>query len=228
MNMTKPTSLRACFCTNWGERIVLHISRYSDRPNPEKALIQDILFYLNQFPLTFGWYTTDVAVYDETELNRLRGRDSDFFILHQRCILHHLNSPIEVKKTYTRLIDANKKYIHLNRIFSKAIIQNGVFKGRYRTTDLDSVSQALLGVGKHGRLNAGTSDISLLPVEVQMRYVRRDSELAMLLAQYNNCLALRIMKVFAGYAEMDYYLVCHTEISKWYAKLCCFHTWLTF
>jgi DNA polymerase, archaea type len=23
----------ACFCTNWGERVVLHISRYSDRPN---------------------------------------------------------------------------------------------------------------------------------------------------------------------------------------------------
>lgn len=51
-----------------------------------------------------------------------------------------------------------------------------------------------------------------------MRYVRRDSELAMLLAQYNNCLALRIMKIFAAYAEMEYYLVCHTEISTWYAN----------
>lgn len=51
-----------------------------------------------------------------------------------------------------------------------------------------------------------------------MRYVRRDSELAMLLAQYNNCLALRIMKIFAAYAQMDYYLVCHTEISYWYAN----------
>jgi DNA polymerase, archaea type len=51
-----------------------------------------------------------------------------------------------------------------------------------------------------------------------MRYVRRDSELAMLLAQYNSCLALRIMKIFADYARMDYYLVCHTEISKWYAN----------
>jgi DNA polymerase, archaea type len=48
--------------------------------------------------------------------------------------------------------------------------------------------------------------------------LRRDSELAMLLAQYNNCLALRIMKVFAGYAKMDYYLTCHTEISTWYAN----------
>src|ERR1041384_6036479 len=48
----------ACFCTNWDERIVLHISRYSGSSNPERELIKDILFYLNQFPLTFGWYTT--------------------------------------------------------------------------------------------------------------------------------------------------------------------------
>ena len=51
-----------------------------------------------------------------------------------------------------------------------------------------------------------------------MRYVRRDSELTMLLAQHNNCLALRTMKVFAGYAKMDYYLVCHTDIANWYAN----------
>ena len=173
---------------------------------------------MNQFPLTFGWYTTGLAVYDDTGLNRIRDRDSDFFVLHQRCMFHHLTSPIEVKKTYTRLVDSNKKHIDLNRIFSKAIIQTGVFEGRYRTTDLDSVSQALLGLRKYGKLNAGTSDISSLPVEEQARYVRRDSELAMLLAQYNNCLALRIMKIFADYAKMDYYMVCHTEISKWYAN----------
>jgi DNA polymerase, archaea type len=91
----------------------------------------------------------------------------------------------------------------VERGYSTPIVQNGVFEGKYRTTDLDSVSQALLGggVGKYGKLNAGTSDIFSLPVEEQIRYVRRDSELVMLLAQYNNCLALRIMKVFAGYAK---------------------------
>ena len=218
MNIPRPKSTQRVFCTNWGERILLHISKYSTNPNPEKALIQDILFYLNQFPLTFGWYSTGVAVYDDRGISRVRGRDSDFFVLHQRCMLYHLPSPIEVKKTYARLADSNKKHIDLNRIFSKAIIQNGVFEGRYRTTDLDSVSQSLLGVGKYGKLNAGTSDISSLPFDEQMRYVRRDSELTMLLAQHNNCLALRIMKIFAAYANMDYYLVCQTEISTWYAN----------
>jgi DNA polymerase, archaea type len=217
---TKTKIFAACFCTNWGERIVLHISRYSNNYNAEKALIQDILFYFNQFPLTFGWYSTGVTVYDDTGLNRIRGCDSDLFVLHQRCIFHHLSSPVEVRKTYTWLADPDKKHIDLHSVFSKPIVQNGVFEGKYRTTDLDSVSKALLGVGvgKYGKLNAGTSDIFSLPVEEQMRYVRRDSELVMLLAQYNNCLALRIMKVFAGYAKMDYYQVCHTEIGRWYAK----------
>ena len=81
--------------------------------------------------------------------------------MHQRCILYHLNSPIEVKETYAQLVDSNKKHIDLNKIF--VIVQDGVFEGRYRTTDLDSVSQALLEIWKYGKLNAGTSDISSLP-----------------------------------------------------------------
>jgi DNA polymerase I len=73
----------ASFCTNLGRRIVLHISKYvtTNNPEPEKALIQDILLYLNQFPLTFGWYTTGITVYDDKAGLRVRGRDSDFFYL---------------------------------------------------------------------------------------------------------------------------------------------------
>ena len=208
----------ASFCTNWGKRIVLHISKYSDRPDPEKGLIEDIVYYLNQLPLTFGWYSTGIAVYDDGTGLRVRGRDSDLFVLHRRCIFYHLSSPVEVKKTYARLKDPNKKHIDLCRVFEKPIVQNNLFEGRYRTPGLDSVSQALFGMGKYGKLNAGTSDISSLSPEEQMRYVRRDSELAMRLAQYNNCLVLRMMKVFAGYANMDYYLVCHTDIGRWYAN----------
>jgi DNA polymerase elongation subunit (family B) len=173
---------------------------------------------LNQFSLTFGWYSTGVAIYDDTGENRLKGRDSDCFVLHQRCLLYHLASPIEMKKTYCRLADPNKKHVDLNKVFDKSIIQNGVFEGKYRTTDLDSVSQALLGLEKYGKLNAGTTDIASLPDEDQKRYVRRDCELTMLLAQYNNCLVLRIMKVFADYAKMDYYAICHTDVSTWYAN----------
>ena len=203
----------ACFCTNWGERVILHISRYSTSPNPEKALIQDILFYLNQFPLTFGWYTTGVAVCDDTGLNRIRGRDSDFFILHQRCIFYNLNSPIEVKKTYARLKDSNRKHIDLYKIYSKEIIKNGVFNKKYRTDRLDDVSNNLLGIGKYSYKDPVTStkiivngeNVNDLPSDIQMRYVGRDAELTMMLAFHNDCLALEIMKYIALYSEMDYY-----------------------
>jgi DNA polymerase elongation subunit (family B) len=207
----------ACFCTNWGERIVLHISRYSDKANLERALLQDILFYLDQFPLTFGWYTTGVAVYDEKG-NRIKGRDSDFFILHQRCLLYGLQSPIELRKTYARLNYRDRQHIDLVKVFEKPIIQNGVFEGRYRTTDLNSVSLSLLRIEKYSDLNAGLIDITTLSIEQQEKYVMRDAELTMLLAQYNNCLVLRIMKIFADYAEMDYILTCHTPISYWYSN----------
>src|SRR5918995_1905860 len=207
----------ACFCTNWGERIVLHISRYSDKVCPERALIQDILFYLDQFPLTFGWYTTGVAIYDE-QGNRKRGRDSDLFILHQRCLLYGLRSPIELRKTYARFNIRDRKHIDLIKVFEKPIIQNGVFESRYRTTDLNTVSISLLHIGKYSDLNAGLMDITSLSIKEQEKYVMRDAELTMLLAQYNNCLVLRIIRIFAHYAEMDYFMTCHTNISYWYAN----------
>jgi DNA polymerase, archaea type len=207
----------ACFCTNWGERIILLISRYSNKACPERALIQDIVFYIEQFPLTFGWYSTGLAVYNE-QGNRVKGRDSDLFVLHQRCLFHGLRSPINLRKTYAQFKDKNKKHIDLIKVFEKPIIQNGVFESRYRTTDLNSVSLSLLRIGKYSDLNAGLVDITALSVEEQEKYVIRDAELTMLLAQYNSCLVLRIMKIFAHYAELDYFITCHTSISYWYAN----------
>jgi DNA polymerase, archaea type len=52
-----------------------------------------------------------------------------------------------------------------------------------------------------------------------MRYVARDAELTMMLAYYNDCLALEIMKYIAFYSEMDYYRCCHTGVSQWYANI---------
>ncbi len=159
----------------------------------------------------------EYAVYDEKG-NRIRGRDSDLFILHQRCLLYGLKSPIELRKTYAQFKDKNKKHIDLVKVFEKPIIQNGVFEGRYRTTDLITVSISLLHIGKYSDLNAGLVDITSLSFKEQESYVMRDAELTMLLAQYNNCLVLRIIKIFAHYADMDYFLTCHTSVGYWYAN----------
>lgn len=217
----------AAICTNWGERIVLHLSQYQNSKvqNPEKALIEDILFLFNQFPLTFGWYSTGIAVYRKNSTNnkedRIEGRDSDFFVLHQKCLLYNLKSPFEIgynKKYITLKKDSKNKHIDLIKVFEKQLIKDNVFEGKYRTPSLNSVSTALLGLSKYENMNAGTTNIVNQPAEQQKRYVKRDAELTMMLAQYNSCLVLRLMKVFAHYAEMDYYTICHTTVSNWYAN----------
>jgi DNA polymerase, archaea type len=208
----------ACFCTNWGERIVLHISDYLCLENPEMELIRDILSYLEQFPLTLGWYTTGIAIFDSYG-NRKKGRDSDFFILHQRCLLYNLESPFEVKESYVKIKkDVKRNHIDLIKVFEKPIVKDNVFEGRYRTTSLDAVGSTLLGIRKYRNLDPGLESMSKVPIEAQRKYVRRDAEIVMLLAQYNSCLVLRLMKVFAAYAEMDYYKICHTNVSTWYAN----------
>jgi DNA polymerase elongation subunit (family B) len=211
----------AAFCTNWGERIVLHISNYNESKfsNPEKALIMDILFYFNQFPLTFGWYTTGIAVYDNKTGKRIRGKDSDFFLLHQRCLYYNLNSPFEIgyKGSYIALKKGSyNKHIDLIKVYGKKVIQDNVFEGKYGTPSLENVSSALLGISKYDNINAGIVNILDKPIDEQKKYVKRDAELSMLLAQYNNCLVLRLMKEFAKYAEMDYFKICNTDVSKWY------------
>ncbi len=149
----------AAFCTNWGERIVLHISKYKT-PNPEKSLLQDILFYFNQFPLTFGWYTTGVAVYDDKG-NRKEGRDSDF-IMHQRCMYHNLESSFEIgyNGKYIGLKkDSENRHIDLIKVFEKPVIKDSVFDGRYRTAGLDTVSSAIQDISKYDNIDAGSVNV---------------------------------------------------------------------
>jgi DNA polymerase elongation subunit (family B) len=216
----------AAFCTNQGTRIVLHISQFEklSYPNPERQLILTMLRYLDKFDLTFGWYTTGLAKYDENTEDYLDGRDSDLFILDRRCKFHNIVSPIAYSKSgsSTFLYDRRRKHIDLCKVYGKEIIQKGVFNDKYRTLQLEEVGQALLGVGKFkdskGNDITGNS-AHLLPVDEQINYVKRDAEITMMLTCYNNCMVLRIMEFIALYSEMDYIIACHTGITKWYANI---------
>jgi hypothetical protein len=55
----------AAFCTNRGKRIVLHISRFKQYPNPERKLIKHIIDNLNRFNITFGLYSTGVRKFNK-------------------------------------------------------------------------------------------------------------------------------------------------------------------
>jgi len=111
-----------------------------------------------------------------------------FLTIHQRCIFYNLDSPFEISrnKTYVSLRKGsnNNKHIDLVKVFEKPIIKENVFEGRYRTTRLDAVSTALLGITKYKNMNAGTVNILEKTIATHKEYVKRDAELVMMLAQY--------------------------------------------
>jgi hypothetical protein len=96
----------AAICTNEGKRIVLHISRFKQYPNPERKLIKHIIDNLNRFNITFGWYSTGVRKFNKKK-QKYEGQYSDLFLIHQRCIYHEIEhlSPValgERSNTATR------------------------------------------------------------------------------------------------------------------------------
>ena len=129
---------------------MLLITQFKKYPNPERQLILAIIRYSEKFDLTFGWYTTGVAKYDENTGDYLDGRDSDFFVLDKRCKFHCIPSPIDYSQSgsCTFLYDRSRKHIDLCKVYGKEIIQKGVFNDKYRTLNLEEVGQALLGIGK--------------------------------------------------------------------------------
>jgi DNA polymerase elongation subunit (family B) len=213
----KTSLISASFCTNLGTRIVLHISQFQRYQRPERQLILRILDYLNKFPLTFGWYTTGVAKYDPETGDYIGGKDSDFFILDQRCKLYNITSPVRYSKTRASTFLRDKKHIDLHKVYSKEIIQKGVFGDKYRTLHLHEVSQVLLGVGKYK--DSHGENVHLLPVSEQLEYVKRDAELTMMLACYNNSMVLQILEFISMYSGLDYIITCHTGVSKWYTNI---------
>lgn len=220
----------AAFCTNNGERIVLHISRFKGYSNPERILVKYIINNFSKFDLTLGWNSTGVRRYNKKK-NVYEGYYSDLYLLHQRCVYHGIEdlSPIALgqKSNTPYLIDDNKKHIDLYKVYSKEIVRNGVFNKKYRTNKLDDISQSLLGIGKYTYIDPITKkkviitgeNVNDLPLDKQMRYVARDAELTMMLAYYNDCIALEIIRNIALYSEMDFYRCCHLGVAQWYSNI---------
>ena len=52
-----------------------------------------------------------------------------------------------------------------------------------------------------------------------LEYVKRDAELTMMLACYNDNMVIQIMEFVSMYSGLDYIITCHTGVSKWYASI---------
>ncbi|MGA7900959.1 MAG: hypothetical protein WCA39_19100 [Nitrososphaeraceae archaeon] len=180
---------------------------------------------MSQFNLIFVWFGTNIARYEYNEAAneyvKLDGIYTDYFILHQRCLFYGIFSPIRLLTSgRTALLKNEKKAtIDLGRVFEKQIIKGkgGLLKGRYRTNHLDEVGSALLGISKFE--NFSGKDFQSLSLDKQIKYAAREAEIPMMLAQYNNCLVLRVMKLIAEYSEVDYQICCYTNKTWWDANI---------
>ena len=198
---------------------------YQDRKEPEKDLVRDIIRQLNAFDVMLTWAGSAVPRKnkgDEDDPDHVNGIYGDFYILHQRCEFHNIDSPFKFEYENARpdLKDPNKHHIDLHFLFDQTYIKSGLFGARYRSTSLEDVSSSLLGTSKYSYTNSSGNLIQVSgncvdsqPLKHQVLYVARDAELTMMLAINQDCLLLRGLAHVAKYSHMDFYDCCKSYMS---------------
>jgi hypothetical protein len=102
-------------------------------------------------------------------------------------------------------------------LLDKQLVQDTIYKKAYRTHKLNEVSKVLLGHGKYKDLSG--KEFLSLPIEQQIEYSLRDSELVMELSKHNNFEVLDAMLAISEIAELDFELVCRTSLSRWWSAI---------
>jgi DNA polymerase elongation subunit (family B) len=165
----------------------------------EKELLKSINAKIMEYDWSIGWNSTGHVNNAES------AKKSDLSILHNRCIANDIESIVSLGPKGIPYI-GHPKHIDLCNVYSKALVQDTIYKKAYRTHKLDEVSKALLGHGKYKDLSG--KDFSSLPTEKQIEYSIRDSELVMNLSKHNNFEVLDAMLAISEITELEFELVC--------------------
>jgi DNA polymerase I len=176
----------------------------------EKELLKCINSKILEYDWSIGWNSTGHVNNVESAKN------SDLAILHERCIANEIQSIVSMSPNGVPYI-GYPKHIDLCNVYSKVLVQDTIYKKAYRTAKLDEVSKALLGHGKYKDLSG--KDFKSLPIKEQIEYCLRDSQLVMELSEYNNFEVLDAMFAISEITELDFELVCRTNLSKWWSSI---------
>src|SRR6185437_13781516 len=122
------------------------------------------MFEILQYKLTIGWYSKGIGLRKED--GSFSGKDSDLKIIDDTCKFYNIPSIVGFDKRgvpYVRgynydLCNNNPFYdqknnfdwyyhIDLFNIYKKPMVKN-IYKNKYKSLGLDSVSKAVLGEGK--------------------------------------------------------------------------------
>ncbi|HEY7079595.1 MAG TPA: DNA polymerase domain-containing protein [Nitrososphaeraceae archaeon] len=198
----------ASFVDNLGNSKVLLRSDFDNCS--EKELLKCINSNIMEYDLSIGWNSTGHVN------NAASAKKSDLEILHERCIANDIQSIVSLGPKGVPYI-GHPKHIDLCNVYSKVMVQDTIYKKAYRTHKLDDVSKALLEHGKYKDLSG--KDFKNLPIEDQIKYSLRDSELVMELSKHNDFEVLDIMLAISEITELDFELICRTNLSKWWSAV---------
>jgi DNA polymerase, archaea type len=176
----------------------------------EKEILKGINSKILEYDWSFGWNSTGHAN------NGASARNSDLTILHERCIANDIQSIVSFSSNGVPYI-GYPKHVDLCNVYSKVMVQDTIYKKAYRTHKLDEVSKALLGHGKYKDLSG--KDFKRLPIEEQLEYSLRDSQLVMELSSHNDFEVLDAMLAISETTGLDFELVCKTNLSKWWSAI---------
>ncbi len=192
----------------------------------EIALIEKIIIEILESDYTIGWNTSSSIDKGNTDSTFTEGNNKrtdnvrcDFGILYERCeangIWNIVSKSVTTNRTYYRI--NGPKHIDLYQVYSKQLVQDTVYSGKYRTHKLNDVAQGLLGYGKFKGFSG--ADFLILSISNRKKYVLRDSELVMDLSKHNNYELLDAMLAIAEITGLEFDHVCRTNLTTWWGRI---------
>ena len=169
--------------------------------NEEKDLIEEIFRVFNEYPviLTYNGDKFDMLYLYNRALNHLRFRRDAI--------------PIVIRKDFVALV--RNIHVDLYRFFHNRAVSIYAFSGKYKTTDLNAVAKALLGIEKI----QVKQPLSKLPLLELASYCYRDGEITLELTRYSQNLVWKLIMLLMRISHLPLEDVTRQGVSSWIQNL---------
>ena len=169
--------------------------------NEEKELIREIFQVFDEFPviLTYNGDKFDLLYLYNRALNHLGFRRDEI--------------PIIIRKDFVALM--RNFHVDLYRFFNNRAVQIYAFSAKYKTTDLNAVAKALLGIEKI----KVEQPLSKLPLLDLASYCYRDGEITLDLTRYSQNLVWKLIMLLMRISHLPLEDVTRQGVSSWIQNL---------
>ncbi|MCS7112109.1 MAG: DNA-directed DNA polymerase I [Ignisphaera sp.] len=174
----------------------------------EYSMMLDLISIISQYPIvvTFNGDNFDIR-YLYVRMLKL-GIPKELIGIKVKKVVK--GGKIEFEAKFSRAL-----HIDLYKFFSNKAIQVYAFEGKYKEVNLDSVAQALLGIGKvQLDEELGKIDLSML-----VHYNFRDADVTLKLTTFSDELVWKLMLLLMRISKLGLEDVCRSTVSVWIKNL---------